>query len=474
MIFPGTFGCMRSLNALAVAVNALDANCTSSRKGGVPPSAICMLNAPTAEPKKIWGRFFHRMLSNFWADAAAEDPGFNRMKDVTTNWSLQRGGSNVHFAISASMLSIPPASEALAKIFEPKWSIFKFVPDEALEPIVRGFLNEGGYRFEVKAAMSWIKRRKGLEAEGPADDETSARYQEYMALSQKVGADQDSPTQPEFENEPYEVPGELRPWFDLFAATRRLREVRAYCGFTRIQPWPVTIEMIKGLIADNQIAPLSASPRNWFPAIEVRGEGIFVRLSEEKVKTWASNKDISSRAAVIDAIYKTLCEKSGMIPVHDVTPRLLLVHSLAHMLIRRLSLDSGYSSPSLRERLYVNDGDTTTPSMAGILIYTATPDSDGSLGGLVSLATPERMKILIMNAIQDAAWCGNDPVCLETVPELQGDKLSGASCHNCLLLPETACEKFNRELDRVTLVGNKIDDSGSSIQGFFSDLLEQM
>ncbi len=386
--------------------------------------------------------------------------------------TLQRGGSNVHFAITASMISIPPASEALAKIFEPAWSWIVSVPEEALEVTVSGYIAKKGFQIDVKAAISWIRRRKGLEDEGSAEDETSARFQEYEALSQTVEAVPSSPYQPEFENALFDVPVRLKNWFDLFSGIKRLREVRAYCGFTRIQPWPVAVEKIRDGINRKQIAPISLNKSHWFPAIEVRGEGIFLRLSEKRIKTWSDDPAVFERARIIDAIYKEMCTKSGMTPVHDITPRLLLVHSFAHVLIRRLSLDCGYSSASLRERLYVSDGDSIAPPMAGILIYTATPDSDGSLGGLVSMATPDRMDTLIGSAIRDASWCGNDPVCCETIPEMQGNRLSGASCHNCLLLPETACEKFNHELDRVMLTGNRIEDKDINIRGYFSDLLE--
>lgn len=57
-------------------------------------------------------------------------------------------------------------------------------------------------------------------------------------------------------------------------------------------------------------------------------------------------------------------------------PRLILVHSLAHALIRQLSLSCGYGSASLRERLYV---DTNEWEMAGLLVFTSSPDADGTL-----------------------------------------------------------------------------------------------
>jgi hypothetical protein len=200
------------------------------------------------------------------------------------------------------------------------------------------------------------------------------------------------------------------------------------------------------------------------PAVEVRGEGIFLRFAEQRIVAWArANPGVLSRAATINAILAAECGQQGMPVPFIITPRLLLVHGLAHAVLRRLSLDCGYSSASLRERLYVSEGVGTVPSMAGLLIYTASPDSDGSLGGLVSLATADRLADIIARSIEDLRWCGSDPVCIETGPELLGERHSGASCHGCLLVPETACERFNRELDRAILVGTP----DHSVVGFF-------
>ena len=148
--------------------------------------------------------------------------------------------------------------------------------------------------------------------------------------------------------------------------------------------------------------------------------------------------------------------------------RLLLVHSFAHAMIRQLSVDCGYSSTALRERLYIADPDDGSDSMNGVLIYTGSPDSEGSLGGLVRLAAPALIQDAVIRAIRHARWCGSDPVCLETDPAQSGERISGAACHCCLLVPETACEKFNRELDRTMLVG----DAEGRWKGFVDGLGE--
>jgi hypothetical protein len=107
--------------------------------------------------------------------------------------------------------------------------------------------------------------------------------------------------------------------------------------------------------------------------------------------------------------------------------------------------------------------------MNGVLIYTGSPDSEGSLGGLVRLSTPDLLQPIVLRTLANAGWCGSDPVCLETDPAQSGDRISGAACHCCLLLPETACERFNRELDRAVLVG----DADQSFAGFFGNLMPE-
>ena len=164
-------------------------------------------------------------------------------------------------------------------------------------------------------------------------------------------------------------------------------------------------------------------------------------------------------------------------PVHSIEmnvgiatallPRLLLVHSFAHALMRAIVVTCGYSAPSLRERLYVSK--SKTRPMASLLIYTASGDSSGSLGGLVRLGEPETLESLIRRAMQRAMWCATDPVCFEAVPETTTstrELANLAACHNCMFVPETSCEEFNGLLDRAMLVGTYDEPS----LGYFSAL----
>ncbi len=383
--------------------------------------------------------------------------------------TLQRGATNVHFPIPASMLSIPPASDALAKILERQMHWINAVPQAALRSTVEGWLRNEEPDLDPEDVIRWIEQRSEIDADGPPHDEQSARQQEFEALCTDCPPVIVGGAQPDFECERQEVPQDLIPWIDTISAVHRLREVRACCGFSRVDPWPASLDNLSEARNAGQVAPLADQPPDWYPATEVRGEGIFVRLSESRVAAWERDPGLQIRAAAMHRILADSLHERGYEPTHRVSPRLLLVHSLAHILIRRLSLDCGYSSASLRERLYVAETDSESPPMAGLLIYTASADSDGSLGGLAALAHPDRIRHVLGRSLQDAEWCANDPVCVESEIATQGDRVSGASCHSCLIVSETSCERFNKELDRVVLIGT---NEPQDLPGYFCDLLK--
>lgn len=382
---------------------------------------------------------------------------------------LQRGASNVHFAITASMLSIPPTSEAVARKLDSLWdaieSVYKGVPRNVAKVALSSLFEKAGVDADV--AMDWVRRRAGIATDPEGEDEASCRRKEFAALCTATVPDP-AGDHGDFQNAPFALTGSSARWFDLASAVFRLREVRAYCGFTRIQDVPVTIEGIPESIQAGRIAPLATGRRDWAPAIEVRGEGIFLRFNEPALLQWLeTHPGAEQRAKRINKIFSAACADSRYQPPYEITARRLMVHAFSHALLRRLSLDCGYSSSSLRERLYVEEPEAgDAPGIAAILIYTASADSDGSLGGLVSLATPDQLDVILARTVEDLQWCGSDPVCSELEPELQGDRFSGAACHACLLVPETSCESFNRELDRTLLVGGGLK---SEVPGLFEE-----
>jgi Domain of unknown function (DUF1998) len=182
----------------------------------------------------------------------------------------------------------------------------------------------------------------------------------------------------------------------------------------------------------------------------VRGEGIFLVLSSDRLDDWNKSFGAFHRER-LKRVNKNLHAQSDRRHQHaeEATPKYVLLHTFAHVLINQLVFDCGYGSSSLRERIYCSD---TNPQMSGILIYTAAGDSEGTMGGLVRMGEPEFLGRTIARALDRARWCSSDPVCIESSG--QGpDSCNLAACHSCALLPETSCEQQNRLLDRGLLVG---------------------
>lgn len=218
-------------------------------------------------------------------------------------------------------------------------------------------------------------------------------------------------------------------------AVNRLKEIMVMQGFRRIG-------------GERLVPPDIAGNSGWLPALELHGEGVFVTLDESRLQRWEEHAALHHRAEPIRKRYRQ--RPSNFQFEVDVSPRFLLLHTLAHVLIRRFESEAGYPAASLKERIYCKSG---TDPMAGILIYVAVPDVEGSLGGLMELAEPRRFLRLLAGAFEAAGWCSLDPACSEH--EGQGpDLLNRAACHACALTPETSCLYDNVLLDRTFIKGD--------------------
>ena len=234
---------------------------------------------------------------------------------------------------------------------------------------------------------------------------------------------------------------------------KKLREVRALVGFSRVHP--PDSNLFGDFDDDSKGTSKFISIKgedSFYPAYESRGEGIFIELDEDKINEWInSNPEIVERANAINNRYNEEAKKRE-VTGRNISPKFILLHTLAHLLIRELSFECGYATASLAERIYCNTLEDEK-SMSGILIYTASGDSEGTLGGLVRQGKSDTLPKIIKSALERARWCSNDPVCIES--QGQGrNSLNLAACHSCTLLPETSCEEFNLILDRGILIGD--------------------
>jgi hypothetical protein len=376
---------------------------------------------------------------------------------------LQRGASNVYFPFVVGSIYLPLwAEKAERSIIE------SLERPEIWDALTSGLIDGKRIdptRCDVVAKM-WglsceqllaVAQRKldGIYLQ-PVLTEEEYRRQEYSALLAPRGG---PATDLFVELVPQSDFGEvLSTYFEKIALVKKLRETRALAGFSRLLPPDP-----EG-VAD-RIQPLKLDQRiDWLPATVVRGEGIFLELNAATVQQWLKNNRVLQRALLLSQNFNQRRLNRGQRSRH-ITATFVLLHALAHSLINQLSFDCGYGSASLRERIYSNV-DQGAEQMRGILIYTASGDSEGTMGGLVRQGEPQRLLRTLFAALQRAQWCSSDPICIETSG--QGtDNANLAACHGCLLISETSCEEGNRLLDRSMLVGKPNEPD----TGFFSTML---
>jgi hypothetical protein len=375
---------------------------------------------------------------------------------------IQRGASNAYFPVIESSIDIPPWGDSFQEALGSYWkritriigrdraSIRRLVEEEIMD-------DWGGPMMSVDDMVARIELRLSLIDNLDTDN---LRIEEHAHLTSGNPAEKPR-ERVNFEIRAERVPDRWRGELQHLVRVERLREVRALRGFTRLTP-------MTGEQRDRKMALLSAERKRWLPAIEVFGEGIFVALDPTRLAEWESTEQVQARTARLrDAAEREWRTHNGNdVPFPlDISPRFLLIHTLSHAFIRRLSLDCGYSSSSLRERLYVATGDQP---MAGFLIYTSAPDADGTLGGLSREGRADRIEITLLQAIRDLEWCSSDPLCSAEINSF-ADSLNLAACHSCAFLPETSCEHFNRYLDRGIVGGLP----GASDLGFFCSEVEE-
>ncbi|PKP35380.1 MAG: hypothetical protein CVU00_02560 [Bacteroidetes bacterium HGW-Bacteroidetes-17] len=371
---------------------------------------------------------------------------------------VQKGASNVYF------------SQVRSSIYLPQWE--KSVDRRLVEVLEKnwGFLSTGmengnfqRMRFELVAERNFAEEKKELytdklleaatkrisDADSSNTDDSEERYRkmEYDAiLAEAGGENQDFFVTKNYAStyDDLETGGAINTGLTSIGLLHKLRETRAFVGFSRWLP-----DDGKSLEAKKEFIKLGRSI-TWLPAMVVRGEGVFFEFSEKQMKEWAAKKDVISRAKLLSDNYNRQKETKGQ-KRREIKPEFVLIHTFAHLVINQFSYECGYGSSALRERIYCNL-EFSNETMNGVLIYTASGDSEGSLGGLVRQGKQGNLETIVYNAIENARWCSSDPICIDS--HGQGpNSCNLAACHNCALLPETCCEESNMLLDRAMLIG---------------------
>jgi hypothetical protein len=350
------------------------------------------------------------------------------------------GASNLWFGVTASALHLPQG-QTVDDLVAANWHILGALPSaDVAQSIIDGMDALRGLRgVAIEEVWACIEKIRGVGGPRP-EERRDLLDAEWRLLSRPTTDRSDD----DFRALPTDTPRGYDRLLDQVVLVSRLREVRALLGFTRLAaPERGDLEPVRRV-------SLARSVPTWVPAVEQRGEGIFLQLCEELVASWVESvADHQHIQALADA-YRRWRHYRGLAPSPGFpVARTTLIHTLSHMLIRQVSLECGYSSASIRERLYT--GTPENPA-AGVLLSTAASDSEGTLGGLVALGQPHHLKRLLDEAFDEALCCSSDPLCAEHLPIDPSADLHAAACHACLFASETSCETNNRWLDRAVLV----------------------
>ena len=368
----------------------------------------------------------------------------------------QRGATSLHFGETISAIDIPEVDGRIAE-FEEKLRQHPFFAAvignlssalaEALIPELAA--NLGHSESDVRARLA-LMNDDAPPLRATKQSLLSDEYEAFVAAIAGAAPAQDFITRLSRVGIPGTPLGsELAQRMDDVVLVDRLREVRVSLGFRR---HTLDAELIPSV-------PRNPSEKRWYPAVEGFGEGIFIHFEAAELDRWAAQPTVIERIGHL-GINQTHSLVGSRLPI--ATPQYVLLHTFAHALMRELAFRSGYSAPSLRERVYCEErGDY------GVFIYTTSSDIEGTLGGLVRQGEAAYLDNAIIRAVEQLSWCPNDPVCSESSPQ-SIDGLNLAACHACILAPETSCESYNLLLDRTLLVGS------STVPGYFEGVIHRV
>lgn len=384
-----------------------------------------------------------------------------------------RSASNVYFAQIRSAIYLPRGndiapSELVALMEQIPLSGLIDMLNQLEKPVTPQILRQNHQSLlrkysdaQVAAAINIIQSTTQNQQDVLIDEdkETSFRRSEFNIL--RSGLDESVLRAKPVNTRVYDQP--LPDYFSKITLVEKLRETRVLEGFNRIfSDNNQDLDHHKKLLRRDPLP----SDKDWLPANIIYGEGIYLELDENRLQAWLKSQELALKKRTKNLVthYKEI-QQSRHLKDRPLGSRLILLHTFSHLIMNRLVFECGYSSASLRERLYIS-GHPLAP-MAGVLIYTAAGDSEGTMGGLVRMGKPGNLEPIIQHALENARWCSADPICMEIGGESgQGpDSCNLAACHNCALVPETACEEFNRFLDRGLVIG----DPQNPDLGFFRD-----
>ena len=364
--------------------------------------------------------------------------------DVPHVQPILQGASNSWFSVMISALSVPQATDKLAQMVEENWAVLEKAQSREVVTAFRaiGQLKDFGKYTDADIWSAVEKKRQG--GDQGTDEPSDLKSPEWEVFANPTSAQESK----FFKLRAVDPPDDFTKFFEKIVLVEKLREVRALIGFTRIES-PREFDSPLDVPPERRMR-LSRRDPTWIPASETRGEGVFFQFSEKAIEKWVT-KTKKYGEEFFEGHKRWRASKNLPNPDSGFPGlRFILLHTFAHAVIRQLAVECGYTTASISERIYSRSPADGEP-MAGVLIYTSAPDSEGTLGGLCALGEPNKLGRHLHQAFDKMSLCASDPLCAEHDPG-NGDKLHGAACHACSFLPETCCERGNKYLDRSVVV----------------------
>ena len=299
---------------------------------------------------------------------------------------LQRGSSSVYFPVTESSLVIPPYSSIVTNNIDESAAYAEYkaviasylstpgITAETIELLHNSQTQVYAQRIAQETAIPFDKVVGVLKRKNAAPDDgeystASVKYraEEYEAITGETVIEAED--YGEFYREGVDISAYNLPFLKSISLIHKVREVQALVGFTRLKP----VDSTDAPGSQAAIVPVKEPDTKWYPAYDVRGEGIFIEFDSSSINNWRSeNQFLAERVALLNDNYK----KSFIGENHprEITGKFLLLHTISHLLIKQLSFECGYGIASLKERIYCSEA-ADGKEMAGILIYTACGDS---------------------------------------------------------------------------------------------------
>ena len=289
---------------------------------------------------------------------------------------------SVYFSATLSALNIPPWSLKAVQIIEAEYEKLADI-EQYGESAVSNYINKWilpkiKHPITFSDLMAAYKLVKEKKISSSITSEVDIYAAEYNVLCK--GTTTDDETDGEYAASIWQCPDGYNNIFESITIIDKLTVVNALVGFTRVDPWDGT------LYGNNRLAPLSIKKKNWRPANKLLGEGIFFKFNQTTLYNWEryiGNRYNEMASELIESFLEN----------ERFSPQYVALHTFAHLLIRQLSDDCGYSVSSIKEKIYCTFTDELNrPEMCGVLIYLATSDAEGSLGGLIILSDNKKCK----------------------------------------------------------------------------------